>query len=43
MAEIQSKDILTEKAFEIILNFKPSDKYEKSVLTEILRLKEDIK
>lgn len=43
MSDIQSKDILSEKALEIILNFKPSDKHEKAVVTEILRLKEDIK
>ena len=43
MAEIQSQDILTEKAFEIILNFKPSDKYEKAVINDIQRLKDDIK
>ena len=43
MAEIQSKDILNEKTFEIILNFKPSEKHEKAVINEILRLKDDIK
>ncbi len=43
MAEIQSKDILNEKSLEIILNFKPSDKHDKNVVNEILKLKGDIK
>ena len=43
MAEIQSTDILAEKAFEIILNFKPSDKYDKAVINDILKLQSEIK
>ncbi len=43
MAEIHSQDILTEKAFEIILNFKPSDKYDKAAVNEILKLQAEIK
>ena len=36
-------DILNEKSLEIILNFKPSDKYDKNAINEILKLKNDIK
>lgn len=43
MAEIHSQDILTEKTFEIILNFKPSDKYDKAAVNEILKLQAEIK
>ncbi|OGI08615.1 MAG: hypothetical protein A3I68_01135 [Candidatus Melainabacteria bacterium RIFCSPLOWO2_02_FULL_35_15] len=40
---MQSQDILNEKSLEIILNFKPSDKYDKSAVNEILKLKGNIK
>lgn len=43
MSDIQPKDILNEKSLEIILNFKPSDKYDKSAVNEILKLKGNIK
>ena len=43
MAEIQPEDILNEKSLEIILNFKPLDKYDKSAVNEILKLKGEIK
>lgn len=36
------KEELNEKAFEIILGFKPSDKYDKAASKEILELKQNI-
>ena len=43
MPEIKSDDILNEKVLEIILNYKPSEKHDKTAVNEILKLKGDIK
>lgn len=43
MLDLKSREILDEKTLEIILNFKPSEKLSQSVISELLRLKENIK
>lgn len=43
MQEITSHDELNEKSIEIILNFKPHDKFTKASIEEVLKLKNDIK
>ena len=42
MADITPKDLLNEKALDIILNFSPSDKYDRATISELLKLKNDL-
>ncbi|OGI18663.1 MAG: hypothetical protein A3B68_01420 [Candidatus Melainabacteria bacterium RIFCSPHIGHO2_02_FULL_34_12] len=43
MQDIKPQDELKEKSIEIILNFQPSEKFDKTTISEILKLKEDIR
>lgn len=43
MQELKSFEDLNEKSIEIILNFKPQEKYDKESIKEIQKLKENIK
>ena len=43
MPDITQGDVLNEKSFEVILDFNPSDKYDKTAISEILRLQVEIK
>ena len=43
MQEVKPTEELNEKAIELILNFKPNDKYDKVAANEILKLKGEIK
>lgn len=43
MLDLRSREILDEKTLEIILNFKPNEKLSQSVISELLRLKENIR
>ena len=43
MQDIQSYSELKEKSLEIILNYKPSEKYDKAASDELQKLKDDVK
>jgi phosphate transport system substrate-binding protein len=43
MPDLKSREILNEKTLEIILNFKPNEKLSQLVISELLRLKENIR